>query len=76
PLAAAALAIADGMARGGQPGPQLDFGLVALTSALGLPNGSAQALYTVARVAGWVAHVLEQRTQGALRRPTARYMGE
>jgi len=75
PAVAAAAAIVDGMARGGQPGPQLDFGLVALAAALGLPDGSAQALFAVGRTAGWVAHVLEQRTLGDLLRPTARYVG-
>ena len=75
PATAAALGIAEGMARGGQPGPRLDYGLVALACALGLPRGSALAIFTVARAAGWVAHVLEQRGQGALLRPTARYVG-
>ncbi|PKN59315.1 MAG: citrate synthase [Deltaproteobacteria bacterium HGW-Deltaproteobacteria-14] len=75
PATVAALAVAEGMARGGQPAPSLDFGLVALACALGLPRGAAQAIFAVARVAGWVAHVLEQRSQGDLLRPTARYIG-
>jgi citrate synthase len=57
------------------PPPNLDFGLVALRRALGLPHGSASFLFALGRVAGWVAHVLEQRTQPGILRPRARYTG-
>jgi citrate synthase len=50
-------------------------GLVALASALGLPPGSAAALFAVGRSAGWVAHALEQREAGFVLRPRARYVG-
>jgi citrate synthase len=53
----------------------VDFGLVALASALELPAGAAAALFAVGRAAGWVAHVLEQREQGHMLRPRARYVG-
>jgi citrate synthase len=55
--------------------PNLDFGLVALASALGLPQGAAAGLFAVGRCAGWVAHVLEQYQAGYLVRPRARYTG-
>jgi citrate synthase len=42
---------------------------------LGLPAGAAAALFAVGRAAGWVAHVLEQREQGHVLRPRARYVG-
>lgn len=69
------LAIAAAMADAGHPPPTLDFGLVAIAEALGLARGSASAIFAIGRAAGWVAHVLEQRRQGFLLRPTARYVG-
>jgi citrate synthase len=70
------LAIADLMRETGYPPPTNDFGLVALCAALGLPPGSATALFALGRTAGWVAHALEQRTARGLLRPRARYVGE
>jgi citrate synthase len=55
--------------------PNLDFGLVALAQALGLPAGAPMALFAVGRSAGWIAHVLEQIADGRLIRPRARYVG-
>jgi citrate synthase len=40
-----------------------------------MPAGSAALLFALGRSAGWVAHVLEQRTKGAVLRPRARYVG-
>ncbi len=58
---------------GEQPG--VDFGMVAVATALGLPALSGSVLFAVGRVAGWVAHVLEQRESNASIRPRARYVG-
>jgi citrate synthase len=55
--------------------PNLDFGLVAVACAAGLPPGGAQGLFALGRTAGWVAHVLEQRESDFLLRPRARYVG-
>lgn len=55
--------------------PNLDFGLVTLAQALGLPAGAPMALFAVGRSAGWIAHVLEQLADGRLIRPRARYIG-
>ena len=63
------------MREAGHPAATVDFGLVALASALRLPEGAATALFAVGRAAGWVAHVLEQREQGHVLRPRARYVG-
>lgn len=55
--------------------PTVDVGTVALAAALGLPRGSALAIFACGRLAGWVAHALEQRQDGHLLRPRARYVG-
>ncbi len=60
---------------GGKP-PNIDLALVALRRALALPRGAALALFAVGRCAGWIAHALEQQSEGALIRPRARYVGE
>ena len=70
-----AFALLDAMQRGGHPAPTLDAGLVTLCVCLGLPSGSAAAMFALGRSAGWVAHVLEQRAAGYLLRPRARYVG-
>ena len=59
----------------GREPPTLDAGLVAVSAALGLPPGTATALFALGRSAGWIAHALEQRDSGALIRPRARYVG-
>lgn len=59
----------------GQPPPDLDFGLAALCRAWGLPDGAPRALFALGRMAGWVAHLQEQREQDQLIRPRARYTG-
>jgi citrate synthase len=68
-------AVEEAMRETGHGPPTVDFGLVALATALGLPAGAATALFAVGRAAGWVAHVWEQRTQGHVLRPRARYVG-
>jgi citrate synthase len=55
--------------------PTADVGLAAVTAALGAPPAAASGLFAVARSAGWLAHVLEQRAAGFLLRPRARYVG-
>jgi len=54
--------------------PGVAVALVVLCRALGLPDGAATATWIISRTAGWVAHVLEQRSQAFLLRPRARYI--
>jgi citrate synthase len=68
-------ALAAAMRSAGRPPPTIDLGLVAITSALRLPPGSAAAVFAIGRTAGWIAHALEQRAAGVLLRPRARYTG-
>jgi citrate synthase len=55
--------------------PTVDVGLAATVAALGAPPAAASGLFAVARSAGWLAHVLEQRAAGFMLRPRARYTG-
>jgi citrate synthase len=52
----------------------LDEALVLFCQALGMPRGSAGALLAFGRMAGWVAHILEQRADGAVIRPRAKFI--
>ncbi len=56
--------------------PNVDLALAALTSAAGMPAAAGAAVFAVARMAGWIAHALEEYTQPPLRlRPRGRYTG-
>jgi citrate synthase len=68
-------AVVDAVAAVGGEKPALDAGLVAVTAAASLPPGAAGTLFALGRTAGWIAHVLEQRTEPSLLRPRARYVG-
>ncbi|KAF1685479.1 citrate synthase [Pseudoxanthomonas broegbernensis] len=64
---------AAGQASGRQP--NIDFMLTAICLAFGLPATHALAMFATSRLAGWLAHALEQQAQGRLIRPRARYTG-
>jgi citrate synthase len=55
--------------------PTIDFALVALARALGLPNGSALTLFAIGRTIGWIGHAIEQYEANAIIRPRAKYVG-
>lgn len=75
PRFAAIRAIEAAATEAGVPAPNLDFGMVALGEALGFRPGFALFTFSVGRLAGWIAHIREQRTQGSELRPRARYTG-
>ncbi|GLQ17063.1 citrate synthase [Maritalea porphyrae] len=56
--------------------PSLDFGLALVEEHLGLPVGSGLGLFALGRMAGWMAHIFEQRKKGKLIRPRAIYAGK
>lgn len=74
PIVQAAHATARHMDRATGERPTLDLGLVALAAALGLAPGAAHAMFALGRVAGWIAHVFEQRGRTEILRPRARYV--
>ncbi len=51
----------------------VEFYTAVILEALGLPRALFAPTFAVARVAGWRAHIDEQRETGKLIRPTARY---
>ena len=55
--------------------PTLDLGLVTLARVLGLPPGTALAIFGLGRTMGWIGHAIEQYEDGSLIRPRARYTG-
>jgi citrate synthase len=55
--------------------PNVDLALAALTLVLRAPPAMGPTLFAVGRMAGLFAHALEQRAQGVLLRPRARYVG-
>jgi citrate synthase len=51
----------------GIPPPNVDLALAAMAWAAGMPPDAGRMLFTVARVAGWVAHYLEELDERPLR---------
>ncbi len=49
------------------PGPNVDLGLAALTRAAGMAEDGGRTIFTVARVAGWTAHYLEELEERPIR---------
>jgi citrate synthase len=56
--------------------PTVDFALVAVGRALGLPSGAALILFAIGRTIGWLGHAIEQYEKNAIIRPRAKYVGE
>jgi citrate synthase len=52
------------------PRPNVDLGLAAFSRATGMVRGGAEAIFSIGRCAGWLAHVIEEyehRTRFRLR---------
>jgi len=54
----------------------VEFYTAVLLDAVGLPREQFSATFAVSRIAGWSAHVLEQRRTGRLIRPASHYIGK
>jgi citrate synthase len=59
----------------GLPPPNVDFALAALTAAAGLERGAGEAIFGIARSAGWLAHAIEEYGGGSELRPRPIYVG-
>lgn len=56
--------------------PNVDLALAVLTVAAGMPPEAGEAVFAVARTAGWFAHALEEYAEEPLRlRPSGTYVG-
>lgn len=55
--------------------PNIDFALAVLGEAARMPAGAGEAIFAVARTAGWIAHAMEEYEHRLRFRPRAAYTG-
>ena len=75
PVLLTAQALLDAARRRKLPEPNIDFALATLTKAAGLPTGAGEAIFAIARIAGWLAHAMEEYERRTPLRLRAVYIG-
>jgi citrate synthase len=75
PRLAAVDALLEAAARRGLPEPNVDLALAALAHVAAMTRGAAEAIFAVARTAGWTAHAIEEYERNTPIRPRAVYTG-
>jgi citrate synthase len=71
----AASGVLEVMAGAGGPHPNIDFALGVLTEAMRMLDGAGEAIFALARSAGWIAHGLEEYEHRLRYRIRATYTG-
>jgi citrate synthase len=75
PRLAVVEALLEAAAQRGLPDPSVDLALAALAHVTGMTRGAAEAVFAIARTAGWIAHALEEYERNTPIRPRALYTG-
>jgi citrate synthase len=75
PRLAVVEALLDATRRRGLPAPNVDLALAVLGHVAGMTRGAGEAIFAVARVAGWLAHALEEYDRAVPIRLRAVYTG-
>ena len=55
--------------------PNLDFYSASAYHFCGIPTPMFTPMFVISRIAGWAAHIIEQRADNRLIRPNAEYIG-